>query len=32
MSMRRQICAIGGRTEVHPGATLILLALLLTRP
>jgi hypothetical protein len=32
MSMRREIRAIGGGIAVRPGASLILLALLLIRP
>ena len=32
MSMRREIRAIGGGIVVRPGASLILLALLLIRP
>jgi hypothetical protein len=32
MSMRREIRAIGGGAVVRPGASLILLALLLIRP
>jgi hypothetical protein len=32
MSMRREIRAIGGAGVVRPGASLILLALLLIRP
>jgi hypothetical protein len=32
MSMRREICAIGGGTAVRPGTTLVLRMLLLISP